>query len=206
MKKLTILLLCAIVPLVASEKEKPKSPTASDVIGLTGMGADVGAKAGMGAALIIQDSLEKATVSFQDSLEKAAASVKDTLSSVSVRPSPATIAVVSGAAAVYGGYKTYRSFYPTAEERAKNARDELFAKQYAEEFCRVMKRSILSQNFRACVHTNRKSKELTEHGFPRQCQEEAYSLALEDGGDEEVIAIGKKHRLFVPSWEQGGTK
>lgn len=210
MKKLIPLLLCAIVPLSASEKEKEKQPTPADVMKLTGMGSDVGAKAGMGAILLIGQGISSAATTAKGYVVAGAAYAKSAAITAAAAPAAPYVAgavVVGGAS--YAGYKTYRYFVPDEEQMAKIAERErkLQADLEAAEIIKCRRnRSILSSNLTKCVYAHRMSKTLTQHGYPTECQDEAYKLSLEEGGDEEVIRVGKKHQMFTPSWERRGSK
>lgn len=141
---------------------------------------------------------------------KAAAAGKAAATAVvATATSPAAMGVGAGVVVTYGGYKTYRYFYPTDKTKAEIAeqqRKQQVDLQTAEIVKCQRDRAKLSKDFTSCIKKNRLSQDLTQHGYPVQCQDEAHALALEEGGDEEVLRVGKKHQLFTPSWERRGSK
>jgi phosphate/sulfate permease len=137
-----------------------------------------------------------------------AVGVKATAVGAAVVASPATPVVVGGAIATGIGYKIYRHFYPTqkakeqhAESERKIAQDQQKKEEATEssELARCRRERAGSvKGFKDCLYNNRRSRSFTDHGYPKECEDEALHLSLHEDGESEVVSLAKRFVKFAP--------
>jgi hypothetical protein len=210
MKFKTLLISSMCITILASEKDKDKdkplfTPDEMRMIQQGGTGSDIGMKAGLVTVAYIGKGLASFGASIKGGAVAAAAWVKGT--AVAVAAAPATPYVAGGAAVTYGGYKTYRYFYPTKEEQAKSAERERKKQEDLEQTeivkCR-RERAKSVQGLRDCVSKYRRSTSFTRSGLPAECSDREFELALHDDGDSEVVKMAKRFIAHQPIKKDDG--
>jgi hypothetical protein len=208
-KQAAMVVLCAAsLALVSSEKDKnkPEKPPVDLSLPRTGMGSDVAANAGLVATALTIKTVGEWGASIKASVCSAGSWVSDT--AAAIVSSPATPYVAGGVVGTYVGYKTYRYFRPSQQQREKQAdsdrkiaHNERLKEEDAKhtDMLRCQRRRAKSvEGFSACLSKYRRSTSLTSHGFPAECRDEAFTLLLEEDGDTEVTKLAKKFVQFAP--------
>ena len=119
----------------------------------------------------------------------------------SVISSPVVITTGVGVGVTYAGYKTYRYFRPTKETQAKEAeleekRDEALYNADVAKCKRERAGSVKS--FKDCLYQNRRSQSFTSGGYPKECEDQATHLSLQEDGRSEVVSLAQRLVEFAP--------
>ena len=209
-KRTFIAALCITsLTLISSEKDKNKTekPPIDLTLPRTGMGSDLAANAGLAATALALKTVAGWGASIKASASGAWLATKGAV--MGVVSAPATPYVAGGVAATYVGHKVYRSYYPTPEQQKKNTEHERKAQENLEQTeiakCR-RQRSKSVQNFSSCLSRNRRSTTFTSQGYPTECEDDAFTLALEEDGETEVVSLAKRFVKFAPMAKRDDNK
>lgn len=201
----------------------PSSPVAppsqntirmDQVMATTGMGSDVGVKAGVGALVQAERLHDRVVDSFDRGYNRVASDLSNAAYGAAVTTGSAVLLSVS----TYVVRETYYYFRPTPEmvrekELRKAELERKIRKNESEserhkteaEFQKCKRERAGSvKSFKDCLYRNRSSRSFTAHGYPEECSEQAFSLSLEEDGESEVVSLARRFAKFAPMKREDG--